>query len=114
MAALLLNKEDLEHDGNSHDFQGYLHGNTHLSFLWVDMPPGGGPRLHKHPYEEVFIVLEGRATFTVGSTVLEATAGQILVAPADTPHKFINSGEGPLRQIDIHASERFITEWLED
>jgi mannose-6-phosphate isomerase-like protein (cupin superfamily) len=114
MTAMLLNKDDLERDGNTYEFQGYLHGNTHLSFIWVDLPPGGGPWLHKHPYEEVFIVLEGRATFTVGSTVLEATAGQILVAPADTPHKFINSGEGPLRQIDIHANERFITEWLED
>jgi hypothetical protein len=26
----------------------------------------------------------------------------------------VNSGAGRLRQIDIHASERFITEWLED
>jgi hypothetical protein len=26
----------------------------------------------------------------------------------------VNSGTGPLRQVDIHASERFITEWLED
>lgn len=114
MGAMLLNKDDLDRDGNTYEFQGYLHGDARLSFLWVDLPPGGGPRLHKHPYEEVFVVLEGRATFTVGSTVLEATDGQIIVAPADTPHKFINSGEGPLRQIDIHASERFITEWLED
>jgi len=27
---------------------------------------------------------------------------------------FINSGEGKLRQVDIHLSKRFITEWLED
>jgi mannose-6-phosphate isomerase-like protein (cupin superfamily) len=114
MAAHLLNKDDLERDGNTYEFQGYRHGDTRVSFLWVDLPPGDGPRLHKHPYEEVFVVLKGRATFTVGSAVLEAIAGQIIVAPADTPHKFINSGEGPLRQIDIHASERFITEWLED
>lgn len=50
----------------------------------VDAPPGGGPKLHRHPYEEVFVV-----------------------------HKFVNSGGGRLRQVDIHASERFITEWLE-
>jgi mannose-6-phosphate isomerase-like protein (cupin superfamily) len=113
MRAILLNKDDLERDGNSREFQGYLHGDSRLSFLWVDLPPGGGPRLHRHPYEEVFIVLEGRATFTVGATTLEATAGQIVIAPPDTLHKFINCGEGPLRQIDIHASKRFITEWLE-
>jgi mannose-6-phosphate isomerase-like protein (cupin superfamily) len=40
--------------------------------------------------------------------------GQIIVVPPETPHKFVNIGEGPLRQIDIHASKRFITEWLED
>lgn len=114
MDATILSKDDLVRDGNTYEFQGYLHGATSVSFIWVDVPPGGGPRLHKHPYEEVFIILEGHATFTVGSTTLEAEAGQILVAPPNTPHKFVNSGSGPLRQIDIHASTRFITEWLED
>jgi mannose-6-phosphate isomerase-like protein (cupin superfamily) len=113
MGVTLLNKNELERDGNTYEFQGYLHDDTSVSFIWVDLPPGGGPRLHKHPYEEVFVILEGHATYTVGATTLEATAGQIIIAPANTPHKFINSGEGPLRQIDIHASKRFITEWLE-
>ena len=27
--------------------------------------------------------------------------------------KFTNSGDGPLRQVDIHASPCFITEWIE-
>jgi mannose-6-phosphate isomerase-like protein (cupin superfamily) len=50
----------------------------------------------------------------VGTTTLEARARQIIIVPADTPHKFVNSGEGKLRQVDIHLSKRFITEWLED
>ena len=29
-------------------------------------------------------------------------------------HSFVNSGNGPLRQIDIHLSPNFSTEWLED
>jgi mannose-6-phosphate isomerase-like protein (cupin superfamily) len=29
-----------------------------------------------------------------------------VVAPAGVPHKFINSGTGPLRQVDIHPSGR--------
>ncbi|HEX6540829.1 MAG TPA: cupin domain-containing protein, partial [Ktedonobacterales bacterium] len=61
-----------------------------------------------------FIIQEGRARFTVGAETLEATAGQIIVVPPETPHKFINIGDGPLRQVDIHASKRFITDWLED
>jgi hypothetical protein len=27
-------------------------------------------------------------------------------------HRFVNSGDGPLRQIDIHVSRAFDTEWL--
>ena len=94
-------------------FQGHRHG-AGVSFIVVDAPPGGGPRQHRHPYEEVFVVQEGSATFTAGEEVIEASGGQVVVVPAGVPHKFVNSGTGRLRQIDIHASERFITEWLED
>lgn len=114
MSGAILEKTDLVRDGDTYEFQGHLHGDTGLSFIWVDVAPGGGPRLHKHPYAEVFIILEGRVTFTLGATTAEARAGQVVIAAPDTPHKFVNSGDGPLRQIDIHASERFITEWLED
>ena len=45
---------------------------------------------------------------------IDVTGGKIVVALAGVPHKFVNSGSGPLRQIDIHANDRFITEWLEE
>ena len=95
------------------EFQGHRH-DASVSFIVVDAPPGSGPRLHRHPYEEVFVVQEGSATFTAGDEVIEARGGQVVVVPAGVAHKFVNSGAGPLRQVDIHASERFITEWLED
>jgi mannose-6-phosphate isomerase-like protein (cupin superfamily) len=78
------------------------------------MQPGDSVRLHKHPYKEVFIIQEGVSTFTVGSETLEAQAGQIIIAPANVPHKFVNSGSGRLKQIDIHVSKKIVTEWLED
>ena len=45
---------------------------------------------------------------------LPQDAGLILIVPANTAHKFINTGPTPLKQVDIHLSPRFITEWLED
>jgi hypothetical protein len=51
-----------------------------VSFFLVDSPPGGGAVLHTHPYEEVFVTLEGNATFTVGGDTIEVSAGQIVVA----------------------------------
>jgi mannose-6-phosphate isomerase-like protein (cupin superfamily) len=109
----VIERDRLKLVGTALEFEGYEHGDVATSFILVNSEPGSGPRLHRHPYAEVFVVLEGRATFTVESTVIDAVAGQTLVVQPGESHKFINTGDGTLRQIDIHASPRFITEWLE-
>jgi mannose-6-phosphate isomerase-like protein (cupin superfamily) len=111
---ILFHRDDLPYDGNTYEFQGIQHQDTAVSFIWVDMPPGGAIRLHKHPYEEIFIIQEGTATFTVDSVTLEARAGQIMIVPAEVPHKFMNLSDKQLKQIDIHINKQFITDWLED
>ena len=83
-----------------------------ISIILVNAEPGRGPALHKHQYEEVFIVQEGKATFTAGDEQREVRGGEIVIVPPDTPHGFVNSGDGPLRQIAIHVNPRFVTEWL--
>jgi mannose-6-phosphate isomerase-like protein (cupin superfamily) len=95
------------------EFQGFRHGAS-VSIIVVEAPPGSGPKLHRHPYEEVFVVQEGSARFTAGDEVVEVSGGEVVAVPGGVPHKFVNSGAGLLRQVDIHASERFITEWFED
>ena len=42
-------------------FEGNDHGGVSLTFFLVDQLPGGGPALHVHPYDEVFIMQEGEA-----------------------------------------------------
>lgn len=93
-------------------FEGVDH-DVPLSFFLIDMPPGAGPALHQHDYAEVFIVVEGESTFQAGDETQAVRAGQIVVVSANTPHRFFNSGSGRLRQVDIHASARFVTEWLD-
>ena len=110
----VLHRDELPYDGNTYEFQGIQHQDSNVSFIWVDMPPGGTIRLHKHPYEEIFIIQEGVATFTVGSVTLAARAGQIIIVPAEVPHKFMNLSDKQLKQIDIHVNKQFITDWLED
>ncbi len=83
-----------------------------VSVIAVDAAPGAGPRLHRHPYEEVFVILEGEATFTLRDAQHVARAGEVVVAPAGVPHTFTNSGSTRLRQVDVHVSPRFETEWL--
>jgi mannose-6-phosphate isomerase-like protein (cupin superfamily) len=95
------------------ELPGYEAGGVNVSLIFVDNLPGEGPRLHQHPYHEIFILLEGRSTFTVGSKTLDAGAGQVVVVRPGVAHKFVNSGTGRLRQVDVHTSPKFITEWLE-
>ena len=56
----------------------------------------------------VVFTLEGAATITVSDDTREVKPGDIVVIPANTPHRFVNSGDTVLRQIDIHASPQFI------
>ena len=90
-----------------------LPGDANISIiLEATTKAGVGPRLHRHPYAETFIIRRGSATFTVGSDQVEAHAGQVLVVPAQTPHKFSTGADG-YEAVHIHANARFVTEWLE-
>jgi quercetin dioxygenase-like cupin family protein len=102
-----LNLQQLPFAGMSREFIGEEH-NAPISAYIVNAKPGQGPPLHTHPYVEVAFTLEGRATITIGNETREVSAGGIVVIPPETPHRFVNSGDGILRQIDIHASPKFI------
>ena len=112
--AQLIGNDELPNNGSVHKFEGYQYGEVDVSFFLSDTVPGKGPDLHRHPYDEIFVVQEGELIFTVGDETIEATGGQIVIAPAGAPHKFVNSGTRRSRHIDIHTSRRMITDWLED
>ena len=52
-----------------------FHSET-MSVITNDMAPGRGPALHRHPYEEVFVIVEGEATFTLGDETLVVRGGE--------------------------------------
>jgi quercetin dioxygenase-like cupin family protein len=91
-------------------FEGRDHGSS-VSFFIGTFRAGTGPGLHRHPYDETFIVEAGSATFTIGDETVELSAGQIAVVPAGTPHKFV-SGEG-FRLISITPADHMTQEDLE-
>lgn len=107
-----INLDQLPFAGMSHEFVGETQGAPISAYL-VNAKPGQGPPLHIHPYEEVAFVIEGTATITIGDEQRVVTAGGIAVIPAETPHRFVNSGDTMLHQIDVHASPRFIQTDLE-
>ena len=106
------NIEQLPFVGMSYEFHGDKQGAPICAYI-VNAQPGQGPPLHTHPYVEVIFMLEGRAMVTIGDDTREVNAGAVAVVPANTPHRFVNSGNGVLRQIDVHASPKFIQTNLE-
>jgi mannose-6-phosphate isomerase-like protein (cupin superfamily) len=69
---------------------------------------GEGPTLHVHPYDEVFMINEGRARFTVGDRTIDAETGDVVLGPANIPHGYQNLGPGRLDTLDIHLSPEWI------
>ncbi len=65
-----------------------------LEFELELTPDGSVPGAHVHPeQEERFHVLEGRMRFRLGLRTIVAEAGETVVVPAGSSHKFWNAGE---------------------
>lgn len=69
---------------------------------------GEGPKLHVHPYDGLFVILEGRARFFVGDDVIDAEAGEVVLGPEGVPCRFEDRGPGRLQTIDIHIGPRWL------
>jgi quercetin dioxygenase-like cupin family protein len=109
--ARVIKIHELPGSENASTFDGHEHG-AQASFFLSHNTPDTGPKLHRHPYEETFIVQDGDVLFTVGERTIEASAGDIVVVPAGAPHKFVSRGTTH-RQVSIHPVARMQTEWLE-
>ncbi|WP_263350510.1 cupin domain-containing protein [Acidicapsa acidisoli] len=75
--------------------------NGRYSVIDMHVPPGGGPGLHRHNYDETFIVLEGEIEVTFRGTKTTARAGDTATIPSNAPHKFHNAASEPGRLICI-------------
>ena len=100
------------HDRHGSAVMGEDHGAS-ISLILDESEPGTGPRLHRHDYDETWVIQEGNITFQVGETQLTAGAGDVAIIPPGVPHKFTNDGPGRSRIVCIHASPRIVGEWLE-
>jgi mannose-6-phosphate isomerase-like protein (cupin superfamily) len=102
----------LEHSDHSHEFVGAEHGDVPFCVILVHSRPGVGPKLHRHPYPEVFIVEAGQATFQIGDRQVVVEGRHVVVSPPGEAHGFTNTGTDELRITAIHGATRFDTEWL--
>ena len=107
-----IREQDLPFRGSSFNFVGVDNGDVSVSVFLFRGKPGAGPGPHRHPYDEIQFVQEGRGLWVVNGEEFEASAGDILVIKAGEVHRFKNIGDTPLVQLDVHVSPRFIQENL--
>ncbi|HKD59369.1 MAG TPA: cupin domain-containing protein [Terracidiphilus sp.] len=107
----VIHQADLPFVGSSYEFVGAKAGGLGISMFVVVAEIGRGPRLHRHRYDELVYVIEGRSHWTVEERELDAGPGDILVVRAGEKHKFV--ALTPLRQIDVHLNPTFEQEDLE-
>jgi mannose-6-phosphate isomerase-like protein (cupin superfamily) len=71
--------------------------------IWrSSVPPGSSPPpTHLHNSEEIFIFLKGKGKFIVGGEETEFSAPCTVIAPANVPHAYVNTGEEPTDAIVI-------------
>jgi quercetin dioxygenase-like cupin family protein len=72
-----------------------------VSVIETAPPPGAGPPLHHHDFDEAFYVLDGELTFRLRDETLVAHAGDLVFAPRGAPHTFANLSDAPARQLIV-------------
>jgi len=107
-----IRRDDLPFKGSSHNFVGADNGNVGVSVFLFNGENGRGPGPHRHPYDEVQFIQQGRGAYKVDGVEFEAGAGDILVIKAGEVHSFKSIGDEALVQLDVHLSPTFIQENL--
>jgi quercetin dioxygenase-like cupin family protein len=70
-------------------------------FCLIDMliPPGGGPGMHRHDFEETFILLVGEIEFTFRGEKAVVRKGETVNVPANAPHMLRNQSKASARML---------------
>jgi mannose-6-phosphate isomerase-like protein (cupin superfamily) len=77
-------------------------------------PPGSGASLHRHRYDEHFVICEGRYEFRLGGKTLALGPGDMAFVPGGTPHGFTCLGPETGRQLLISSPGGIFDAFIEE
>jgi len=84
-----------------------------ITLIVEEIAPGDRIPLHKHPPNEVIVILEGDPEITLGDETREVGPGTVVFIPAGTPHSTRNATTSPVRVHAMFPSEQIGIEYLE-
>jgi len=83
---------------------GFRGDNVLLVMNWLQ--PGMQTNPHRHPFEQIVYVVQGRMRFVVGDEVVEAGPGSVIRVPPDVLHYGEPIGDDPVLNLDVFAPFR--------
>jgi quercetin dioxygenase-like cupin family protein len=96
-------------NGGAARFQGFRY-EVATSFFVVTSAPGKGADKHRHPYEEVFVILDGLIEVIVDGVMHTVGKDRIVIIPANAWHEFKNRSDSPALMVNIHPVPKMIQE----
>jgi len=89
-------------------FEGADHGFPGMTLMVSKSPPGAGAPEHMHPAEEIYILVEGRGTYTIDGKDVAAQVGDVVIVPPNTRHSFRADRDSVLRHVVVYAGDRLV------
>jgi quercetin dioxygenase-like cupin family protein len=87
-----------------------VHG-EHITLAIIELDPGIAMPEHRHPSEQVGIVVRGEFTFTVGAETRVRRPGDMWVIPPGVPHSVESTGAAGCTVVESFSPPR--SEWAD-
>ncbi|HMG37003.1 MAG TPA: cupin domain-containing protein [Blastocatellia bacterium] len=88
---------------------------TQCSLAEELLPPGAAVTIHHHrELEEIYYILEGTGTMTVGEERRDVSGGDAIFVPRLNRHSLANTGTSPLRLLVICGPAFFCEDEIHD
>jgi mannose-6-phosphate isomerase-like protein (cupin superfamily) len=87
MKVFRLDDLDAERAANDGAYLRFLRERNMSAGLYA-LPAGGTDTQSPHPQDEIYLVVSGRASITVGEETTHVARGSVVYVPARTPHRF--------------------------
>jgi mannose-6-phosphate isomerase-like protein (cupin superfamily) len=75
-----------------------------ITATWVEVAAGSRQRLHDHPSEQVYVIVEGRGKMTVGDEERSVGAGDLVYIPSGARHGIENAADSGTRLVYVSAA----------
>ena len=85
------------------DYRRVLFTGAHSQVVAMLLKPGEEIGMEQHHVDQVFLLVEGLAEFSIDDALYEAEEDGIVVVPAGAEHNVTNIGDEELRLLTIYA-----------